>query len=60
MSFFPGNDPASGDPFSCEALELLLVPRSVHHLSLIGVSAIRTIGLMTRIMNSITRVGNSS
>jgi hypothetical protein len=29
MSFFPGNDPASGDPFSCEALELLLVPRSV-------------------------------
>lgn len=29
MSFFPGNDPASGDPFSCEALELVLVPRSV-------------------------------
>jgi redox-sensitive bicupin YhaK (pirin superfamily) len=29
MSFFPGNDPTSGDPFSCEALELLLVPRSV-------------------------------
>jgi redox-sensitive bicupin YhaK (pirin superfamily) len=29
MSFFPGNDPSSGDPFSCEALELLLVPRSV-------------------------------
>jgi redox-sensitive bicupin YhaK (pirin superfamily) len=29
MSFFPGNDPESGDPFSCEALELVLVPRSV-------------------------------
>jgi len=29
MSFFPGNDPASGDPFSCDALELVLVPRSV-------------------------------
>jgi redox-sensitive bicupin YhaK (pirin superfamily) len=29
MSFFPGNDPASGDAFSCDALELVLVPRSV-------------------------------
>ncbi len=29
MSFFPGNDPEAGDPFSCNALEMLLVPRSV-------------------------------
>jgi redox-sensitive bicupin YhaK (pirin superfamily) len=29
MSFFPGKDPAAGDKFSCDALELLIVPRSV-------------------------------
>jgi redox-sensitive bicupin YhaK (pirin superfamily) len=29
MSFFPGKDPVSGDAFACEALELVLVPRSV-------------------------------
>jgi redox-sensitive bicupin YhaK (pirin superfamily) len=29
MSFFPGKDPAAGDKFACEALELVIVPRSV-------------------------------
>jgi redox-sensitive bicupin YhaK (pirin superfamily) len=29
MSFFPGKDPAPGDKFACDALELVLVPRSV-------------------------------
>jgi redox-sensitive bicupin YhaK (pirin superfamily) len=29
MSFFPGKDPAAGDKFACEALELVVVPRSV-------------------------------
>jgi redox-sensitive bicupin YhaK (pirin superfamily) len=29
MSFFPGKDPAAGDRFACEALELVVVPRSV-------------------------------
>jgi hypothetical protein len=29
MSFFPGKDPVAGDRFSCEALELVIVPRSV-------------------------------
>jgi len=29
MSFFPGKDPAPGDRFSCDALELVVVPRSV-------------------------------
>ena len=29
MSFFPGKDPAAGDKFSCDALELVIVPRSV-------------------------------
>ncbi|MCC6948190.1 MAG: pirin family protein [Bradyrhizobiaceae bacterium] len=29
MSFFPGQDPRSGDKFSCDALELMIVPRSV-------------------------------
>ena len=29
MSFFPGKDPVAGDKFSCEALELVIVPRSV-------------------------------
>lgn len=29
MSFFPGKDPAPGDKFACEALELVVVPRSV-------------------------------
>jgi redox-sensitive bicupin YhaK (pirin superfamily) len=28
MSFFPGNDPEAGDPFSCDALEMVIVPRS--------------------------------
>lgn len=29
MSFFPGKDPAAGDKFACEAIELVVVPRSV-------------------------------
>ena len=29
MSFFPGKDPAPGDVPSCEAIELMIVPRSV-------------------------------
>jgi redox-sensitive bicupin YhaK (pirin superfamily) len=29
MSFFPGKDPAAGDKFACEALEMVVVPRSV-------------------------------
>ncbi len=29
MSFFPGQDPAPGDRFACDALELVAVPRSV-------------------------------
>ena len=29
MSFFPGKDPAPGDRFSCDALEIVVVPRSV-------------------------------
>jgi redox-sensitive bicupin YhaK (pirin superfamily) len=29
MSFFPGKDPAAGDKFACDALELVVVPRSV-------------------------------
>jgi redox-sensitive bicupin YhaK (pirin superfamily) len=29
MSFFPGKDPVAGDKFSCDALELVIVPRSV-------------------------------
>jgi hypothetical protein len=29
MSFFPGNDPRAGDKFACDALELMIVPRSV-------------------------------
>jgi redox-sensitive bicupin YhaK (pirin superfamily) len=29
MSFFPGKDPVAGDKFACEALELVIVPRSV-------------------------------
>ena len=29
MSFFPGKDPAPGDRFACDALELVVVPRSV-------------------------------
>jgi len=29
MSFFPANDPIAGDKFSCDALELMIVPRSV-------------------------------
>jgi redox-sensitive bicupin YhaK (pirin superfamily) len=29
MSFFPGKDPAAGDKFACEALDLVIVPRSV-------------------------------
>ena len=29
MSFFPGNDPEAGDPFTCNALEMVIVPRSV-------------------------------
>jgi redox-sensitive bicupin YhaK (pirin superfamily) len=29
MSFFPGKDPAAGDRFACEALEMVVVPRSV-------------------------------
>ncbi|MDQ1185248.1 MULTISPECIES: pirin family protein [Agrobacterium] len=28
MSFFPGNDPAVGDAFACDAIENLIVPRS--------------------------------
>lgn len=28
MSFFPGNDPAAGDAFSCDAIENLIIPRS--------------------------------
>ncbi|MBX3596950.1 MAG: pirin family protein [Rhizobiaceae bacterium] len=28
MSFFPGNDPAPGDAFACDQIELMLVPRS--------------------------------
>ncbi len=28
MSFFPGNDPAAGDAFACDAIENLIVPRS--------------------------------
>ena len=29
MSFFPGKDPAAGDRFACDALETVVVPRSV-------------------------------
>jgi redox-sensitive bicupin YhaK (pirin superfamily) len=29
MSFFPAKDPAPGDKFACEAIDLVLVPRSV-------------------------------
>src|SRR5436309_15314819 len=29
MSFFPGKDPAPGDVPACEAIELMIVPRSV-------------------------------
>jgi redox-sensitive bicupin YhaK (pirin superfamily) len=29
MSFFPGKDPHAGDKFACDALELMIVPRSV-------------------------------
>lgn len=28
MSFFPGNDPAAGDAFACDAIENLIVPRA--------------------------------
>lgn len=28
MSFFPGNDPAVGDAFACDAIENLIIPRS--------------------------------
>lgn len=28
MSFFPGGDPEPGDPFSCDAIELMVVPSS--------------------------------
>lgn len=28
MSFFPGNDPNIGDAFACDAIELMIVPRS--------------------------------
>ena len=28
MSFFPGNDPNVGDAFACDAIELMIVPRS--------------------------------
>jgi redox-sensitive bicupin YhaK (pirin superfamily) len=28
MSFFPGNDPAAGDAFACDAVENLIVPRA--------------------------------
>ena len=29
MSFFPGKDPAAGDRYACDALETVIVPRSV-------------------------------
>jgi len=29
MSFFPGNDPAAGDKYSCEAIAHVIVPRTV-------------------------------
>ena len=29
VSFFPGKDPAAGDHFACDALESVVVPRSV-------------------------------
>jgi len=29
MSFFPGKDPAAGDKYACDALETVVVPRSV-------------------------------
>ncbi len=29
MSFFPGKDPAAGDRYACDALEVVVVPRSV-------------------------------
>ena len=29
MSFFPGKDPASGNALQCEAIEQVIVPRSV-------------------------------
>jgi redox-sensitive bicupin YhaK (pirin superfamily) len=29
MSFFPGKDPAAGDTFQCEAIERVIVPRSI-------------------------------
>lgn len=29
MSFFPGKDPVSGDAFACDAIENVIVPRSV-------------------------------
>ncbi|MET0169136.1 MAG: pirin family protein [Aliihoeflea sp.] len=28
MSFFPGNDPAAGDAFACDAIETLIIPRA--------------------------------
>jgi len=29
MSFFPGKDPAAGDKYACDALDVVVVPRSV-------------------------------
>ena len=29
MSFFPGKDPAAGDPLSCDAITRVIVPRTV-------------------------------
>ena len=29
MSFFPAKDPVLGDAFSCDAIELAIVPRTV-------------------------------
>ena len=29
MSFFPGKDPAAGDRYACDALETVVVPRTV-------------------------------
>src|ERR671924_2193001 len=28
MSFFPGNDPEPGDAFSCDAIELMVIPNA--------------------------------
>ena len=28
MSFFPGNDPTSGDAFACDAIELMVIPNA--------------------------------